>query len=112
MLDPAPSSGRGQRPRWLALGRALALMDPSARVRALLDDAAALGLDRDALEQRSGLVELDPVLGELRDAGHILPLGEQRWVAAAAWASPTPWAAPGRATTGWSPSPRPARSAP
>ncbi len=83
VLDPAPSSGRGQRPRWLALGRALALMDPSARVRALLDDAAALGLDRDALEQRSGLVELDPVLGELRDAGHILPLGEQRWVAAA-----------------------------
>jgi selenocysteine-specific elongation factor len=82
VLDPAPSSGRGQRPRWLALGRALALMDPSARVRALLDDAAALGLDRDALEQRSGLVELDPVLGELRDAGHILPLGEQRWVAA------------------------------
>ena len=83
VLDPAPSSGRGQRPRWLALGRALALMDPSARVRALLDDAAALGLDRDALEQRSGLIELDPVLGELRDAGQILPLGEQRWVAAA-----------------------------
>jgi selenocysteine-specific elongation factor len=80
VLDPEPSTGRGQRPRWLGLARALALPDPAARVHALLTDAAALGLERDALERRSGVVDLDPILHELRDAGHILALGEQRWV--------------------------------
>ena len=80
VLDPAPSTGRGQRPRWLALARALALPDPTARVRALLHDAAALGIERDTLERRSGLVDLDPVLTELRETGLALALGEQRWV--------------------------------
>jgi selenocysteine-specific elongation factor len=80
VLDPEPSTGRGQRPRWLALASALALPDPTTRVRALLHDAAALGLERDALERRSGLVDLDPVLTALREAGHALALGEQRWV--------------------------------
>ena len=80
VLDPEPSTGRGQRPRWLALARALALADPTARVRALLHDAAALGIERDTLERRSGLVDLDPVLTELRETGLALALGEQRWV--------------------------------
>jgi len=83
VLDPEPSAGRGQRPRWLALARALADPDPATRVHALLRDAAALGLTRDALERRAGLVELDPVLAALREAGHIVALGEQRWLDAA-----------------------------
>ena len=80
VVDPSPSAGRGQRPRWYRLARALADGDPTIRVRALLRDAAALGSDRDELERRAGLVELEPVLAALRDAGDALALGEQRWI--------------------------------
>ncbi len=83
VVDPDPPGGRGQRPRWLALARALALPDPVARVRALLRDAGALGIDRDALERRAGLMTPEPVLSDMRESGEALALGEQRWVDAA-----------------------------
>ena len=83
LLDPTPSSGRGQRPRWRTLARALSDPGPLARVHALLRDAGALGCTRDELERRSGVVELDPLLTDLRIDKEIVALGEPRWVDAA-----------------------------
>ncbi len=80
VVDPAPAGGRGQRPRWRTLGQALAASAPETRIRGLLHDAGALGIDREALEHRAGLTELDPILSDLRAAGEALALGEQRWV--------------------------------
>lgn len=62
VIDPEPSSGRGQRARWIAVGRALADSDPTTRVRALVHDAGVVGIDRTAVERRTGL----------RDAGVLL----------------------------------------
>ncbi|MBK7830256.1 selenocysteine-specific translation elongation factor [Nannocystis sp.] len=83
LLDPTPGSGRGQRPRWLALARALLDLSPSARVRALLRDAGALGCARDELERRSGVVELEPVLSDMLSTRELIALGEPRFVDAA-----------------------------
>ena len=83
LVDPEPGRGRGQRPRWRALGRALASPLPDTRVRALLRDAGALGSDRDTLERRAGLIDLEPVLSDIRAAGDAIALGEHRWVDAA-----------------------------
>ncbi len=83
VVDPDPGRGRGQRPRWRALGPALASPLPATRVRALLRDAGALGSDRDTLERRAGLVDLEPVLSDIRAAGEAIALGEHRWVDAA-----------------------------
>lgn len=83
VVDPEPSRGRGQRPRWRTLGRALASPRPALRVRALLRDAGALGSDRDTLERRAGLVDLEPVLSDMRTTGDAIALGELRWVDAA-----------------------------
>ena len=83
LLDPTPGRGRGQRPRWTTLARALADPDPTARVRALLHDAGALGCARDELERRTGVVDLDPILTDLRVDRELLALGEPRFVDAA-----------------------------
>ena len=83
VVDPDPPGGRGQRPRWLDLARALALPDPAARFRALLRDAGALGIDRAALERHAGVTEPEPVLSDMREAGEAVALAEQRWVDAA-----------------------------
>ena len=83
LLDPTPGSGRGQRPRWLDLARALRNPDPAARVRALLQHAGALGTTRDELERRAGVVDLDPLLTDMRIDKQILALAEPRWVDAA-----------------------------
>jgi len=83
VVDPDPGRGRGQRPRWRALGPALASPLPATRVRALLRDAGALGSDHDTLERRAGLVDLEPVLSDIRASGHAIALGEHRWVDAA-----------------------------
>ena len=83
VVDPEPGRGRGQRPRWRELGRALASPLPETRVRALLRDTGALGCDRDTLERRAGLVDLEPVLSDIRAAGDAIALGEHRWVDAA-----------------------------
>lgn len=83
LLDPTPGSGRGQRPRWLALARALCDASPTARVRALLRDAGTLGCARDELERRSGVVDLEPVLSDMLVARELIALGEPRFVDAA-----------------------------
>jgi small GTP-binding protein len=83
VVDPRPPAGRGQRPRWLELARALHREGPSGRVRALLRHAGALGVTRDELEHRAGVVDLEPVLSAMRDAGECVALDEQRFVDAA-----------------------------
>ncbi len=55
IVDPEPSTGRSQRPRWIALGRALEQADPLARLSALLDDAGAEGIASDVLARRAGV---------------------------------------------------------
>ncbi len=66
VLDPDPSSGRGQRPRWVALGRALRFENPAGQLLALVRDAGLLGTDETALAHRTGLVDvrtaIDPLL--------------------------------------------------
>jgi len=53
IVDPQPSSGRAQRPRWIALGRALGDGEPASRVAALIDDAGASGIATPELLHRS-----------------------------------------------------------
>lgn len=53
IVDPQPSSGRAQRARWIALGRALDDGDPAARVAVLVDDAGATGILTPELLHRS-----------------------------------------------------------
>lgn len=66
VLDPEPSTGRGQRPRWIALGRALHGDDPRVQLSALIDDAGAMGIDESALARRTGIDDVraavDPLL--------------------------------------------------
>lgn len=80
VLDPRPSDGRGQRPRWLALARAVHGASPTDRVLALLRDAGALGITRDDLEHRAGVVDLEPILKDIAERGLGLALDEQRWL--------------------------------
>ncbi|MBL9103899.1 MAG: selenocysteine-specific translation elongation factor [Myxococcales bacterium] len=80
VLDPRPSDGRGQRPRWLALARAVHGASPTDRVLALLRDAGALGITRDELEHRAGVVDLEPILRDISERGLGLALDEQRWL--------------------------------
>ncbi len=67
VLDPMPSSGRGQRPRWRALATQLRHGSAEDRALALLEDAGALGISRAELTLRAGLVDaaLDEALAPL-----------------------------------------------
>lgn len=82
VIDPEPSSGRGQRARWIAVGRALGDPDPAARVRALVHDAGMVGIDRTAVERRTGLRDANPLLRSLSEGkGAVLvPLPGDRHV--------------------------------
>ncbi len=82
VIDPEPSSGRGQRARWIALGRALADADPGARVRALVHDAGLRGIDLATVERRSGVRDAGTLLRSLSEGkGAVLvPLPGERWV--------------------------------
>lgn len=86
VLDPEPSSGRGQRPRWIALGRALHGDDPRARLEALVDDAGLLGVDEATLRRRSGVDDvrggIDPLLKGKTPL--VTRLGKDRYVQATA----------------------------
>jgi selenocysteine-specific elongation factor len=86
VIDPEPSGGRGQRARWIALGRALADSDPSARLRALVHDAGMVGIDTAAIERRTGLRDVGVLLRSLAEGkGAVLvPLPGERWVHAEA----------------------------
>jgi selenocysteine-specific elongation factor len=65
IVDPRPSSGRGQRARWLALGDALARPDPIERVAALVFDAGALGIGVHEVAHRTGIVDAKAALNRL-----------------------------------------------
>jgi selenocysteine-specific elongation factor len=84
VLDPEPSRGRGQRPRWIALGRALHGDDPRARLSALIQDAGLLGVDEATLARRSGLDDVrgavDPLLKGKQPL--VARLGKDRYVEA------------------------------
>jgi selenocysteine-specific elongation factor len=55
VVDPRPSSGRGQRERWVSVGEALASPDARARVEALIHDVGSRGVDMTALSARAGV---------------------------------------------------------
>jgi selenocysteine-specific elongation factor len=57
IVDPAPSVGRGQRQRWIALGRALAGDDLDARLRALVEDAGRFGIELPEILRRAGVAD-------------------------------------------------------
>lgn len=82
VIDPEPSSGRGQRARWIALGRALADPDPATRVRALVHDAGMVGIEAAAVERRSGVRDAGALLRTLGEGkGAVLvPLPGERFV--------------------------------
>ena len=86
VIDPEPSSGRGQRARWIAVGRALADSDPNARVRALVHDAGLVGIDLVAVERRTGLRDAGTRLRSMSEGkGAVLvPLPGDRFVHAEA----------------------------
>lgn len=82
VLDPEPSTGRGQRPRWIALGRALHGDDPRAQLEALVQDAGLLGIDEKTLARRTGMDDvraaIDPLLkGKRPFAARV---GDKRYV--------------------------------
>ncbi len=82
VLDPEPSTGRGQRPRWIALGRALHGDDVRAQLSALITDAGLLGIDEAALARRTGVDDvrtaIDPLLKGKQPV--ITRLGKDRYV--------------------------------
>jgi selenocysteine-specific elongation factor len=53
VVDPQPSSGRAQRARWIALGRAMDGADAATRTATLVDDAGVAGITTDELLRRS-----------------------------------------------------------
>jgi selenocysteine-specific elongation factor len=65
VVDPRPSSGRGQRTRWVALGAALAADDHFERVAALVRDAGALGIDVAEVGHRAGTSDAKGLLNRL-----------------------------------------------
>jgi selenocysteine-specific elongation factor len=81
VVDPEPSIGRGQRPRWIALGRALTGHDLDARVIAILLDAGLAGIDEAAIARRTGVPAARPVLDRLAQGKkpEAVALGGTRW---------------------------------
>jgi len=57
VTDPAPSQGRGQRARWVEVGRALTEPDLDRRLVALVHDAGTLAADTTELGRRSGIAD-------------------------------------------------------
>ncbi len=82
VVDPDPSAGRGQRARWVAVGRSLADSDPATRVRALVHDAGVVGIDRTAIERRAGLRDGRALLRSMSEGKRavLVPLGGERFV--------------------------------
>lgn len=80
ILDPAPSEGRRQRPRWIRVAAGLLSEDPCERARTLLIDAGSLGVDRHQLERRAGILDADQALAPLLVSQDALALSRDRWV--------------------------------
>ncbi len=80
VVDPAPSRGRGQRGRWIALGRALAGDDLDARVYALVEDAGLEGIELPEIVCRSGVGDAQARLLKLAEGKKAeLALIGSRW---------------------------------
>lgn len=76
LVDPAPPTGRAQRGRWIAIGRALAGADADARITALLDEAGPRGLGLDEVVHRTGLASAAELLARRTgNRGDVVDLG-------------------------------------
>ena len=77
VVDPEPSTGRGQRARWIAVGRALASDDLDARLVALVHDAGARGLEVASAARRSGIRDAAARLARLSEGkkSQVIDLG-------------------------------------
>jgi len=80
LIDPEPSQGRRQRPRWIRVAAGLLSDDASARARTLLIDAGSLGVDTLELERRAGILDGPAALAPLVETGEAMALGRERWV--------------------------------
>ncbi len=80
ILDPAPSEGRRQRPRWIRVAAGLLSEDPSVRARTLLIDAGSLGVERHDLERRAGILDAEQAIAPLLAADDAIALSRDRWV--------------------------------
>lgn len=82
VVDPEPSAGRGQRARWIAVGRALADPELATRVRVLVHDAGVQGTDRTTIERRAGLRDARELLRSMSTGKQatLVPLGHDRYV--------------------------------
>jgi selenocysteine-specific elongation factor len=80
IVDPLPSSGRAQRPRWIRMGTALRSKDPADRVMALVEDAGALGIRADEAAVRGGAEQAKNVLDALVGSGKVLEVSGGRYV--------------------------------
>ncbi len=80
VVDPHPSTGRAQRPRWIRMGAALRVGDPQTRGAALVEDAGALGVDATELSVRGGIEDAAAILDGLAAEGKIVAAGGGRYV--------------------------------
>ncbi|MBL4684033.1 MAG: SelB C-terminal domain-containing protein [Nannocystaceae bacterium] len=81
VIDPNPSAGRGQRGRWVTVGRALTETDLDQRLMALVHDAHTTGVSTAELHRRAGLADAGTRLTALADGRkpQVVALGGQRW---------------------------------
>lgn len=88
VVDPHPSRGRAQRPRWVAVAQALRGDDERARAWALIADAGVATISGAELRARAGLEQPGKALGPLLAAapdegsalGSALELANDRYV--------------------------------
>ena len=80
VVDPLPSSGRAQRPRWVAVGNELVSDDPTRRALASISDAGVACIDRPTLEARAGVNKAQSALGRALKAGAVVAIGDGIWV--------------------------------
>lgn len=78
VLDPLPERRHPQ--RRIALARALSSADPEARVRGLVVDAGAAGIDARAIAIRAAVERPEKILARLAADGPLLALPGPRWV--------------------------------
>jgi selenocysteine-specific elongation factor len=80
VVDPLPSSGRAQRPRWVRVGNELVADDPTRRALASISDAGIACIDRPTLEARAGINKAESALGQALKNGAVVAVTEGLWV--------------------------------